>query len=69
MGFAIKISAYYDWSKTYFVQGASEIEALQKAYKMFRDTVSCYIPNTLEEAENCNDICVEILADIEQIIL
>ena len=36
MGFAIKISAYGEWERTYFVQGYDETEAKLKAFRMLR---------------------------------
>ncbi len=69
MGFAIKISAYGIWESTYFVQGANELRAKKRAYEMFKETVSCVIPDTIEEAEQDGCIYIEVLATIEQIIL
>ena len=51
MGLVIKISFCYDWERIYFVQDLNETEAKEKAFKMFKDTMSCYLPDTLEEAE------------------
>ena len=69
MGLVISISAYLDWGMTYFVQSMNEEEAKEKAYKMFKQTVSCLLPDTLDEAENSENICIEVLATIGQIIL
>ncbi len=69
MGFAIKISAYGEWKITYFVQGANELKAKKRAFEMFKDTESCYLPETIEEAEQSDGIYIEVLATIEQIIL
>lgn len=69
MGFAVKVSAYFDWSCTYFVQTPYKEEAKRKAYEMAKGTFSCYMPKTIEEAENDEGICIEVLAEIERIIL
>ena len=44
-------------------------EAKQKAYKMFKSTMSCTLPETLEEAEQDDSFYLEVIADVEQIIL
>lgn len=70
MGLVIKISFCYDWSRTYFVQNMDETEAKEKAFKMFKQTSSCYLPDTLEEAVNDMDrFSIEVIAEVEQIIL
>ena len=69
MGFCIKISACYEWSCTYFVQGANEENAIKRAYKMFRDTVSYCCPDTLEDARESESISIKVLAEVEQIII
>lgn len=69
MGIVIRISFCYDWERTYFVQSMNELEAKQKAFKMFKDTQSCYLPDTLEEAENDDNFVCEIIATVEQIII
>lgn len=50
MGFAIRITAYYDWDMTYFVQETDEVRARRKAYERAKETWSCTLPDTLEEA-------------------
>lgn len=69
MGFCIKISACYEWSCTYFVQGANEENAIKRAYEMFRDSVSYNCPKTLEEAREGESISIKVLAEVEQIII
>lgn len=69
MGLVISISAYFDWSMTYFVQSMDETEAKEKAYKMAKQTFSCTLPDTLEEAESTDGICISVIATVEQIIL
>lgn len=69
MGFAIKISAYGEWERTYFVQGYDESEAKLKAFRMFKGTMTCYLPETIKEAEENEGFYIEVLAEIEQIIL
>lgn len=69
MGFVINICAYWDWDRTYFVQSMCETESKEKAYKMFRQTMSCHLPDTLEGAENDDGISIEIVAKVEQIII
>lgn len=69
MGFAINVSAYFDWEMTYFVQETDEERARRKAYQRAKETWSCVLPDTLEEADASDRVYVETLAKIEQIIL
>lgn len=69
MGLVIKISFCFDWSMTYFVQSIDETEAKEKAFKMFKQTASCYLPETLEKAIEDNRFSIDVLAEVEQIIL
>lgn len=68
MGIVIKINAYGTWECTYLVQTLNGDEAKEKAYKMFKQEVSCYLPDTLEEAENDDGIYIQILAQVEHIL-
>lgn len=70
MGLIVKVVAYYEWQTTYFVQCMDEQEAKEKAFRMFKQTVSCYLPDTLEEAEKNEDsFYIDIITSIDQIIL
>ena len=69
MGFAVCIVAYFDWEMTYFVQETDEEKARQKAYRRAKETWSCVLPDTLEEADASDRVYVEALAEIGQIIL
>lgn len=70
MGFAIKITYNWDYYTTYFVQGAIEREATEKAYKMFRDTTTRYtLPESMADAIENEVVYIEVLAEIDQIIL
>ena len=69
MGLIITICFYYDWNRTYFVQDLDEVAAKRKAFKMFKHTMGCYLPDTLEEAEKDDGFSIEIVATVEQIIL
>ena len=69
MGLVIEISFCYDWKCTYFVQNMDEKEAKERAFKMFRQTMSCHLPDTLEEVEKDENFLIEIIAEVEQIIL
>lgn len=69
MGFAINVSAYLDWEMTYFVQETDEERARQKAYQRAKETWSCVLPDTLEEADASDRVYVETLAKVDQIIL
>nr|DAQ37478.1 MAG TPA: hypothetical protein [Caudoviricetes sp.] len=69
MGFAIRITAYFDWDMTYFVQETDEERAKRKAYQRAKETWSCTLPDTLEEADASDRVYVETLGTIEQIIL
>ena len=69
MGFAINVSAYLDWEMTYFVQETDEERARRKAYQRAKETWSCVLPDTLEEADASDRVYVETLAKIDQIIL
>ncbi len=69
MGLVIRISAYADWECTYFVQELDITEAKRKAFDMFKKTMSCYLPETVEVAEAEESIFIELLCEVEQIIL
>jgi hypothetical protein len=69
MGLVIKISFCYDWERVYFVQDLNETVAKEKAFKMFKQYMSCCLPDTLEEAEKDDSFLIEIVETIEQIIL
>lgn len=69
MGLVVKISAYYDWEATYFVQTLNETEAKEKAYKIFKQSMSCSLPDTLEQAENNNNIYIEIVTTIDHVLI
>ncbi|MBQ2397136.1 MAG: hypothetical protein II304_08915 [Bacteroidales bacterium] len=69
MGIVIRICAYGEWERIYFVQSCNESEAKEKAYEMFKQTMSCYLPDTLELAETNDGFFIEIVAEVEQIIL
>lgn len=69
MGIVIRISAYGEWVRTYFVQTLDEEEAKEKAFRMFKGYMSCWLPDTLEEAEMDDGFWVEVLDTVEQIIL
>lgn len=68
MGYMIEIDVCGKWHCTYFVQCMEEETAKKKAYKMFRDTVSCTLPATLKEAEKDDSFFIES-KQIYQIIL
>lgn len=68
MGLVIKIEFCCKWERTYFVQSLNEFEAKEKAFKMFKQTVNCSLPDTLAEAENDKDrFSIEVIAEVEQI--
>jgi len=69
MGIVIEISAYGQWSCTYFVQCVDEDKAKRKAYDMAKDTFSCSLPDTLKEAEASDRISIKIITEVEQIIV
>lgn len=70
MGFAITIWRYADNEMTYFVQETNEERAKQKAYQRAKETCGCYMPETLEEFEQQENIgWIEVDAKIDQIIL
>ena len=70
MGFAVMVRRYSDYQMTYFVQETNEERAKQKAYQMARKTWDCYMPDTLEEFEQHENLgWVEVAAKIDQIIL
>lgn len=69
MGLVIKISFYYKWEQTYFVQSLNTDEARKKAFKMFKESMGCTLPDTLDEAEKDESFSIEIITKIEQIIL
>ncbi len=69
MGLVIRIDYCYDWNRTYFVQDINEEEAKEKAFKMFKQFMSCHLPDTLEEAVKDDRFSIEVIAEVEQIIL
>ncbi len=69
MGFVIEVSAYRGLERTYFVQELDISEAKRKAYDMFRKSSSCYLPETLAEAEVSDLVFVIEVCKVEQIIL
>lgn len=68
MGLVVKISAYGEWSCTYLVQTLDKTEAKERAFKVFKQSASCYMPDTLEEAENDDGISIEIVVEVEYIL-
>ena len=69
MGLVVKIDAYYDWSCTYLVQTLDKTEAKEKAFKMFKQSVCCCLPDTLEEAEMDDGVSIEIIAEVEHVLI
>lgn len=69
MGLVIKIDYCYDWNRVYFVQNMDETEAKEKAFKMFKQTMSCYLPETLEEAIKDDRFSIKVITEVEQIII
>lgn len=68
MGLVVEVIAYYEWSCTYLVQTLDETEAKEKAFKMFKQQASCYLPDTLEEAEEDDGISIKVVAKVEHIL-
>ncbi len=69
MGIVINIRAYGSWERTYFVQEMDETKAKEKAFNMFKQTMSCCLPDSLEEFETDDRTSIEVVATVEQIIL
>lgn len=69
MGIVVRICAYYDWDRTFFVQTLDEHEAKQKAWKMAKQYFSCYMYDSLEEAEEDERIYIHVMAAVDQIII
>lgn len=69
MGVVVNIWAYGDWERTYFVQDTDKESAKQKAFKMFKMTTSCALPDTLEELDNDSGFSIDVVAEVDQIIL
>ena len=69
MGIVINICAYGSWERTYFVQDVDESRAKEKAFNMFKQTMSCYLPDSLKEFEADDRTSIEVVATVEQIIL
>ena len=67
--FVIKISAYYDWSATYVIPKPTEEEAKQTAFHAAKSQFSCVLPDTLEVAENCDDVYIQVLADDAELMI
>lgn len=58
MGLVIKIDYCYDWQPTYFVQCLDEELAKKKAFNAFKQTTTCNLPDTLEEAMKDSDFYI-----------
>ncbi len=69
MGLVVNIDYCYKWECTYFVQSMDETEAKEKAFKIFKQTMNCYLPDTIEEAEKDDSFSIRIVAEVEHIIL
>lgn len=69
MGLVIEVSFSCSWHCIYFVQSINHEEAKEKAFKIFKKTKSCYLPDTLEEAIKDDSFYIEIIAEVDQIIL
>lgn len=70
MGFAVTVRRYSDYKMTFFVQETNEERAKQKAYQRAKEICGCYMPETLEEFEQQENIgWIEVDAKIDQIIL
>ena len=69
MGIVVRICAYYDWDRTFFVQTLDEHEAKQKAWKMAKQVFSCHLCDSLEEAEKDEGIYIDVIATVDQIII
>lgn len=69
MGIVIRIGFGYKWEETYFVQCMNEELAKEKAFNMFKETHSCYLPNTIEEADKDDNFYIEVVGKVTQIIL
>lgn len=68
MGYAIRMSIGCH-KRTYFVQCADEQKALRKAFEMFKDMTECPLADTVEQAMELKEFCIETLAKIDQIII
>lgn len=55
--------------KNIFCARLDKTSAKEKAFKMFKQTMRCYLPETLEELENEDGFYIEVVAEVEQIIL
>jgi hypothetical protein len=51
------------------VQELDVTKAKRRAFDRFKKTVSCYLPETVEEAETEDSIFIEVICEVEQIIL
>lgn len=69
MGIVVRIRAYYDWDRTFFVQTLDKEEAKRKAWTMAKQIFSCYMGDTFEEALENNGIWFSIDAVVDQIII
>lgn len=55
MGYTVRISAYYDYVRVFFVKAKTERIAMELAYEEFKEFCPCILPETLEEAKTMDD--------------
>lgn len=59
----------YDYERTYVVHSLSKLEGKQKAFKAFKESTTCNIPDSLEEAEKDESFLIRFISKADGIIL
>lgn len=68
MGLVIKIRAYYDYVRTFYVQTLDEYKAKEKAYQMFREYYSnLHIPTLMDDIKD-DEISIDIVATVDCVL-
>lgn len=68
MGIVIRIDYFPKWGATYFVQTLIEQEAKERAFRMFKQEMSCYLPDTIEGAEQEECFLLEVVARVDCVL-
>ena len=63
MLYLVRVSAYYNHRGDYVVNAASDEAAKNRAYDFFKNDISCYVPETVEDAEETDYVEFKILSD------
>ena len=63
MLYLVRVSAYYNNRGDYVVNASSDEAAKKRAYDFFKNDISCYVPETVEDAEKTDYVEFNVLSD------